>query len=56
MNNQKGEVVTGVMVVIMLGMMFFGHFFMGSGHGDRHDQENVEHSQEDSAKGHHHMH
>jgi ABC-type nickel/cobalt efflux system permease component RcnA len=56
MNNQKGEVVTGVMVVIMVGMMLFGMIFMHGGHGDRHDHDSTEHKQEHSDKGHQHMH
>ncbi len=34
MHNQKGEIVTGVMVVMMVVMMAFGMVFMGGGHGD----------------------
>ena len=29
MNNQKGVVVIAVMVVLMVGMMIFGHLGMG---------------------------
>jgi len=53
MNNQRGEVVTGVMVVIMVGMMLFGMVFMHGGHGDHKD---VEHKQDHADKGHQHMH
>ena len=56
MNNQKGEVVTGVMVVIMVGMMIFGMFSMHGGHGDRHDHKNVEQKQGQVEKGQQHMH
>jgi len=56
MNNQRGEVVIGVMVVVMLGMMLFGHFFMHGDHGDRHDNENVDHKQEHTEQGHQHAH
>ena len=56
MNNQKGEVVTGILVVIMVGMMLFGMVFMHGGHGDRHDHENVEHSQEHTEQGSQHRH
>jgi hypothetical protein len=34
MKNQKGEVVIGVLVVLMVGMMILGHG-LGRGHGDR---------------------
>ncbi len=41
MGNQKGEVVTGVMVAMMAGMMIFGGMFSMHGghkdHGDRKD-------------------
>lgn len=56
MKNQSGEVVTGVMVVIMVGMMIFGKFFMHGSHGDRQDHKNVEHKQDNAEKGHQHMH
>lgn len=56
MNNQRGEVVTGVMVVMMAGMMIFGMFFMHGGHGDRHDNKNVEQKKDHADKGHQHMH
>lgn len=38
MGNQRGEVVTGVMVVMMVGMMFFGMSFMHGGHKDHGDR------------------
>jgi hypothetical protein len=50
MNNQRGEIVTGVMVLVMVGMMIFGMIFMHGGHGDRHDHKNVEHNQEHAEK------
>jgi len=56
MNNQRGEIVTGVMVVMMVGMMIFGMVFMHGGHGDRHDHNSAEQKQEHSEKGHQHMH
>jgi hypothetical protein len=34
MNNQKGEVVTGIIIVMMAGMMIFGMLFMHGNHGD----------------------
>lgn len=33
MNNERGEVVTGVLVVSMVVVMVFGMFFMHGGHG-----------------------
>lgn len=45
MKNQKGEVVTAVMVVMMVGMMIFGMSFMHGGHkghGDGHDHDKNE--------------
>lgn len=56
MNNQRGEIVTGVMVVMMVGMMIFGMVFMHGGHGDRHDHQDADHKQEHADKGHQHMH
>ena len=53
MKNQRGEVVTGVMVAIMAGMMIFGMLFMD--HGDRRDnQPKNEQKKEHSESGHHH--
>lgn len=46
MNNQRGEVVTIVMVVMMVGMMVFGMASMRGGHGDSHDKGNVKHEEE----------
>lgn len=42
MGNQKGEVVTGVMVVMMVGMMVFGMSFMHGGHKDHGEHNNSE--------------
>ena len=56
MNNQRGEVVTGVMVVMMVGMMIFGMVFMHGGHRDNNDYHKTEHPQEHSDAGPHHMH
>jgi hypothetical protein len=39
MGNQKGEVVTGVMVVMMVVMMTFGMSFMHGGHKDHGDHK-----------------
>jgi high-affinity Fe2+/Pb2+ permease len=49
MNNQKGEVVTGVMVVIMAVAMVFGMVFMHGGrdHG-RNDHAGMEQQKEHS--------
>ena len=58
MRNQKGEVVTGVMVVMMVGMMIFGMFFMHGGHkdhGDSHDHGNNEQKHEHAGVGTKHM-
>jgi len=56
MNNQRGEIVTGVMVVMMVGMMIFGLFFMHGDHGNRHEHKAVEDKQEPTDKEHQHMH
>lgn len=40
MNNQRGEVVTGVMVVMMVVMMFFVMPLMHGGHKDHGDTHN----------------
>ncbi len=63
--NQRGEVVSGVMVVIMCVMMLFGGMHMmhgGHGHAahqegrveDRHDhhEEGTHHSQNNDGEGH----
>ena len=39
MKNQRGEVVTGVMVVMMVVMMFFVMPFMHGGHKDHGDRK-----------------
>ncbi|MEK6745320.1 MAG: hypothetical protein AABZ15_17030 [Nitrospirota bacterium] len=58
MGNQKGEVVTGVMVVMMVVMMFFVMPFMHGGHkdhGDRKDPVKDEQKHEHGAMGPKHM-
>ena len=47
MGNQKGEVVTGVMVVMMVGMMLFGgmHWMHGD-HRHENDHDGSEHKQD----------
>jgi ABC-type nickel/cobalt efflux system permease component RcnA len=54
--NQRGEVVTGVMVVIMCMMMFFGGMHaMHAGHGHAADQEGrVEDKHDHHKEGMHH--
>jgi hypothetical protein len=44
MKNQKGEVVTGVMVLMMVGMLIFGGmtFMHGGGHGEKVSQQHKE--------------
>jgi hypothetical protein len=37
MKNQKGEVITGVIIVVVVGVMLFSTFFMHGGHGDHKD-------------------
>ena len=59
MINQKGEVVTGVMVVMMAVMMFFGVLFMHGGHKDhgvRKDHGKNEQKHEHDGMGPMHMH
>jgi hypothetical protein len=59
MRNQKGEVVTALMVVMMVGMMIFGMSFMHSGHkdhGDSHDHGKDEQKHEHAGMGPKHMH
>lgn len=41
MGNQKGEVVTGVMVAMMVVMMIFGMFSMHGGHKDHGDHKDA---------------
>ncbi len=55
MNNQRGEVVTGVLVVIMVGMMIFGMFSMNGGRGD-HKGDTKSDQQDHSETGQHNMH
>lgn len=48
MKNERGEVVIGVMVLMMVGMMIFGSFFMHGGHGDHGTgHEQMQHSDND---------
>ncbi|HET7317539.1 MAG TPA: hypothetical protein VFK23_00240 [Nitrospirota bacterium] len=50
MKNERGEVVTGVMVLMMVGMMIFGLFFMHGGHGNHgagHGDTQMQHSDGD---------
>ncbi len=59
MRNQKGEVVTGVMVAIMVVIMLFGGMHMMHGdrdhrHGDDHGK--MEHKHDQQKEGMHHMH
>ncbi len=62
MRNQKGEVVTGVMVVMMVAMMIFGGMhFMHRDHGDHGESRgagedmHLDHGH-DHQKGHQHEH
>jgi hypothetical protein len=58
MKNQKGEVVTAVMVVMMVGMMIFGMSMMHGGHkdhGDRNDPVKGEQKHEHAGMGPQHM-
>ena len=59
MKNERGEIVTGVMIVMMAGMMIFGMFFMHGGHGgNKHgdDQKKKEQKHEHGAADRDHMH
>lgn len=63
MRNQKGEVITGAMVVIMVVMMLFGGMHMMHGgrdhrHGDDHDGSEHKHDQQhdQQKEGMHQMH
>ena len=54
MKNQKGEVVTALMVVMMAGMMIFGMLFMHGGHkdhGNSHDHGKNEQKHEHAGMG-----
>lgn len=54
MNNQKGEVVMGVMVVVMVAAMVFGMFFMHGGHDhDRNSHAGKEPQEHANHDGHH---
>jgi hypothetical protein len=55
MKNQRGEVVTGVLVAMMVGMMIFGMFFMHGGHRDHRDG-NGNAQKQHSDSDHRHMH
>jgi len=54
LKNQKGEVVTGVVVLMMAGMMILGMVFMHGGHGD-HKEHTMSDQQGHSEMGQHHM-
>ena len=52
MNNQKGEVVIAVMIVMMVGMMIFGHGLMRFGdHEDHHGRHMMESGHDHSLDG-----
>jgi len=55
MNNQRGELVTSVMVIMMVGMMIFGIVFMRNGHCGHNQAEKSEHQHEKSGMDQHHM-
>ncbi|HSA78279.1 MAG TPA: hypothetical protein VLG72_05410 [Nitrospirota bacterium] len=58
MKNERGEVVAGVMVLMMAGMMIFGLIFMygmHGGHGD-HSAGNGDKQTQHSDSDHRHMH
>lgn|GEM_PF-2705467 len=55
MKDQKGEVVTGVMIVIMAGMMILGMVFMHGGHED-HKEHTMSDQQGHSGTDQHHNH
>ncbi len=54
MRNQKGEVVTAVMVLMMVGMMVFGG--MALRHGDRSHKEQGTTVSQSHSEGQQHMH
>jgi hypothetical protein len=56
--NEKGEVVTGLMVVMMVCMMIFGVFAMHGGHGSHgdHSAGNGHEQKQHSDSDHRHMH
>ncbi len=57
MRNERGEVITGVMVVIMVAVMIFGGMHMGhGGHHSNGDHQQME-QKHNHDEGHmHHMH
>jgi hypothetical protein len=55
MNNQKGEIVTGLVIVMMAGMMLFGMAFMHGRHGG-HKEHAMCGQQGDSERGQHQVH
>jgi len=57
MHNQRGEVVTGVMVVMMIVMMIFGGMpMMHGGHRSEGDHRQMEQKHNDDEDGTQHMH
>jgi hypothetical protein len=56
MGNQRGEIVTGVMVVMMTGMMLFGGMHMMHGHqGNSDEHDRMESKHDHQKEGTHHM-
>ena len=55
MQNERREIVTGVMVVMMAGVMIFGILFIHGGQGDHRDGNSKEQKQY-SDTDHHHVH
>jgi hypothetical protein len=55
MNNQKGEIVTGIVIVMMAGMMLFGMVFMHGRHGG-HKEHTMCDQQGYSERGQHQVH
>lgn len=56
MGDQRGEVMTGVMVVIMVVMMLFGGVHMMHGdHRHAEDHDRLEHKPDHQKEGMHHM-
>jgi len=56
MNNQRGEIITGVMVVMMVGMMIFGIGFMHGGHCDHKEHVKSDQHTDSETDQHHTMH
>jgi hypothetical protein len=55
MNNQRGEIVIGLMVVMMSVMMFLGGLhMMHGGHGPEGDRAQIEHQHDRDKSAHHH--